>query len=165
MEETAAAAAQIESILLWGLVATVAMTTVMYGSQGLGYSRLSLPFLLGTCFSTNRRWATVLGFALYTLGGWAFALLYFLTFFHLGLATWWLGGLLGALHGLFLLVALLPVAPYVHPHMASEYDGSTDQRTLEPPGFLGLNYGHRTPVTTLVAQTLYGAVLGAAWVL
>ena len=156
-----AALSQIESILLWGLVATVAMTTVMYGSQGLGLSRLSLPFLLGTALTADRNWANVLGFTLYTLGGWLFAFLYFLAFFYLGAATWWLGGLLGVLHGLFLLVAVLPVAPYAHPRMASEYDGPTDTRQLEPPGFMGLNYGYRTPLVTLAAQSIYGVVLGA----
>ncbi len=43
--------------------------------------------------------------------------------------------------------------------MASEYDGATAVRQLEPPGFMGLNYGHRTPVTTLLGKAVY-AVLG-----
>ena len=34
------------SILLWGFVATIVLTTVMAGSQGLGYTRMSIPFLL-----------------------------------------------------------------------------------------------------------------------
>jgi hypothetical protein len=164
MEGTAIGAGQIESILLWGLVGTVAMTTIMYGSQGLGLSRLSLPFLVGTWFAGDRRKANVIGFTLYTLGGWAFAALYFAAFFHLGRATWWIGAIFGALHGLFLLVAALPLLPYAHPRMASEYDGPSETRVLEPPGFMGLNYGYGTPVTTLVAQTVYGAILGAAWV-
>jgi hypothetical protein len=160
-----AAALHWETILFWGLVGTAAMTTVMYGSQGLGFSRLSLPFLLGTCFSPNRRWATALGFTVYLLGGWAFAFLYFVAFFHIGRAGLWLGTLLGALHGLFLLVAMLPIAPYVHPRMASEYDGPDQSRTLEPPGFMGLNYGYRTPAVTLAAQAAYGAILGAFFTL
>jgi hypothetical protein len=40
---------QIETVLVWGLVATVVLTVVMYGSQALGFSRLSLPFLVGSC--------------------------------------------------------------------------------------------------------------------
>ena len=44
--------------------------------------------------------------------------------------------------------------------MASEYDRPTNTRVLEPPGFLGLNYGHRTPLTTLLGQIVYGATLG-----
>jgi hypothetical protein len=34
--------------------------------------------------------------------GWLFALLYFVLFVSLGLYTWWLGTLMGLLHGLFL---------------------------------------------------------------
>jgi hypothetical protein len=45
--------------------------------------------------------------------------------------------------------------------MASEYHGVTALRQLEPPGFMAVNYGYGTPLTTLLAQTVYGAVLGA----
>jgi hypothetical protein len=44
--------------------------------------------------------------------------------------------------------------------MASEYDGASAVRQLEPPGFTGLNYGYRTPLTTLLGQAVYGGVLG-----
>jgi hypothetical protein len=150
----------VASMLLWGLIATVAMTTILQGAQGLGLSRLSLPFLAGTLFTGNRRRAVVLGFVLYVIGGWLFALLYYWFFASLGAATWWLGAIAGLLHGLFLLVAALPLLPYVHPRMASEYDGPSDLRQLEPPGFMGFNYGYRTPATTLLAQAVYGATLG-----
>ncbi len=100
---------RLPDLLLWGLVATVAMTTVLQGSQGLGLSRLSLPFLAGTFLTGDRRRAVVLGYVLYTVGGWLFALLYFLLFASLGLHTWWFGALAGALHGLFLLLGALPL--------------------------------------------------------
>ena len=44
--------------------------------------------------------------------------------------------------------------------MASEYHGATVKRQLEPPGFMAMNYGYGTPATTLLAQVVYGAVLG-----
>ena len=125
-----------------------------------GLSRLSLPFLAGTFFTGDRRWAVIIGFAFYVVGGWLFAFLYFVLFASLGINTWWLGALFGLFHGLFLLAAALPVLPHIHPRMASEYDGATAIRQLEPPGFLGLNYGRRTPLTTLLGQAVYGAVLG-----
>jgi hypothetical protein len=148
------------SMMIWGLVATVAMTTILQGAQGLGLSRLSLPFLAGTFFTGDRRWAVIVGFVFYVIGGWLFAFLYFVLFASVGLYTWWFGGLAGLLHGLFLLSCGLPLLPHIHPRMASEYDGASAIRQLEPPGFMGLNYGHRTPLTTLAGQTLYGAVLG-----
>lgn len=151
---------QIESVVLWGLVGTVVMTIILQGSQGLGLSRLSLPFILGTFLSGQRSWAAVLGLLWYFLGGWFFAFFYYLIFLSLNYSSWWLGGLLGLLHALFLLIVMLPVLPYIHPRMATEYDGPVGLRRLEPPGFMGLNYGHRTPLTTLVGHTAYGLILG-----
>lgn len=148
------------SMMIWGLAATVAMTTVLQASQGLGLSRLSLPFLVGTCFSGDRRRAVVLGFAFYVIGGWIFAFLYFVLFASLGGPRWWLGMGVGMVHALFLLAAALPLLPYVHPRMASEYDGAAAIKQLEPPGFMGLNYGPRTPAVTIAGQALYGLVLG-----
>jgi hypothetical protein len=154
---------QLESVLLWGFATTAVMTTVLYGSQGLGLSRLSLPFLIGTCVTGNRDWAILLGFIIYTIGGWLFAFLYFMIFSQLGFATGWLGATIGLAHGLFLLTVVLPVLPHIHPRMASEYDGPTAIRRLEPPGFLGLNYGYRTPLTTLLGHASYGAILGVGY--
>jgi len=148
------------SLVLWGLIATVAMTTILSGSQGLGLSRLSLPFLVGTMFTANRSKATIFGFILYVIGGWLFALLYFALFASVDKASWWLGAALGFLHGLFLLLCALPLLSYMHPRLASEHDGPASGFRLEPPGFMGLNYGRATPLTTLLAQTVYGLTLG-----
>lgn len=150
-----------QSLVLWGLIATVAMASILEASQGLGLSRMSLPFLMGSAFSANRSTATVLGFVLYVIGGWLFAFLYFLFFTSIGIYTWWLGAIVGAIHGVFLLVSVIPLLPYVHPRMASEHHGVTARRQLEPPGFMAMNYGYQTPFATLLAQTVYGGVLGA----
>ena len=147
-------------MLLWGGIATAAMTGIMQGAQGLGLSRLSIHFMVGTIFSGNRRIATVIGVSLYVLGGWAFAFLYFLALASLNLLTWWAGGLLGLLHGAILLVAALPLFPFIHPRMASDFDAPVAKPLLEPPGFLALNYGGGTPVTMLLAQSAYGALIG-----
>lgn len=146
--------------LLWALLATVAMTAILGGSQGLGLSRLSLPFLIGTMFTDDRRKALLLGFVIYTVGGWLFALIYFAIFLSVNIFTWWFGMLVGILHGIILLTWALPLLPYIHPRLASEYNGVTSERQLEPPGFLALNYGRRTPVTTLIGQAVYGLTLG-----
>jgi len=147
-------------LILWGLIAIVAMTIILEGSQGLGFSRMSLPFLVGTFLTGQRRWAYVAGFAVYIIGGWLFALLYLLLFASVGIYTWWFGALAGLLHGIFLLVCALPLLPFIHPRMASEYHGATECRQLEPPGFMGLNYGYATPIVTLLGQLVYGLTLG-----
>ena len=64
------------------------------------------------------------------------------------------------MHGIFLLMAALPLLPFVRPRMASEYHGATTLRQLERPRFMAMNYSYRTPLTTLLGQTIFGATLG-----
>lgn len=158
-------AGDVQTVLVWGLIATIAMTTILHGSQLLGLSRLSLPFMFGTLFTGNRTRANILGYGLYILGGLLFAFVYFALFATLDYGSWWLGALVGAVHGLFLLAVFLPFLPYIHPRIATEYDGPTARRRLEPPGPLGLNYGRRTPLTTLAGQVVYGLLLGFGYTL
>jgi hypothetical protein len=149
------------SILLWGFVATIVLTTIMQGGQGLGLSRMSLPFMLGTMVTANRDRAGMAGFLVHLLFGWLFAFVYALAFESWQRANWWLGAGIGAVHGLAVLVALMPLLPGFHPRMASEQRGPEPTRMLEPPGFLGLHYGRRTPLLALIAHLAYGAILGA----
>lgn len=148
------------SVTLWGLVATLALTTLMQGAQGLGLSRMSVPFMLGTILTPNRNTAPVFGFALQFVLGWAMAIIYALVFESLRTTGWWLGGIVGLAHGGFIMIAVLPLLPGVHPRMASEHHGPEPTRALEPPGFLALNYGRRTPLITLASHVVYGVVLG-----
>jgi hypothetical protein len=158
---TAYGGAAFSNLLLWGLAATILMDIILESAQGLGFSRMSLPFLFGTFITGNRSRAMVAGFFLYLIGGWIFALLYFLMFQSVGIYAWWFGMALGAVHGVFLLGTMLPLMPYIHPRMASEYHGATARRQLEPPGFFATNYGYATPVWTMLAQVVYGGALGA----
>ncbi len=148
------------SILLWGLFATGVLTLLMALEQGFGWTRMSFPFMIGSTLSTRRSWAMTLGFALHVGFGLAFAFLYALVFEDWQWATWWLGGLLGVFHGLFILAVVMPVLPDLHPRMASTHHGPTPTRQLEPPGIMALNYGRATPTLTLVAHVLYGILLG-----
>jgi hypothetical protein len=161
MSGTAGIVVHIDAILAWGLAATVLMTTILEGSQLFGLSRMSIPFLFGTFVFRDRRRALLWGYVFYVIGGWAFALLYALLFSTLGQTAWWIGGIVGLVHGCFLAGAFLPLLPYVHPRMATPFDGPNELRMLEPPGPFGLNYGWGTPIATIVAQTLFGIVLGA----
>jgi hypothetical protein len=149
------------SILLWGFLATLVLTGTLAASQGLGLSRMSLPFMLGTLVTPDRSRAMLVGFGMHFMNGWLFALIYALVFESLCRATWWLGAVGGLVHGLFVLLVLLPLLPEVHPRMATERQGPTPTRMLQPPGFLALHYGRRTPLATLIAHIAYGAILGA----
>lgn len=152
--------ANLPQVVLWGFIATAVMTTILEASQGLGLSRLSLPFLFGTFFTERRGRAHVVGYLVYALGGWVFAFVYVALFISIGRGTWWIGLLLGVGHAIVLLVGFLPVVPYLHPRMATYYDGPARSHRLEPPGFIGLNYGYSTPLAVFVALCAYGLVLG-----
>lgn len=147
--------------LLWGFVATVALTGLLAGSQSLRLTRMNLPYMLGTMVTAERDRAKVVGFGLHLLNGWIFATVYVAAFESWRRATWWLGAGIGLVHALFVLVAGLPLMPGIHPRMASVTTGPTPTRHLEPPGFMALNYGTRTPLSVIVAHLAYGAILGA----
>jgi hypothetical protein len=44
--------------------------------------------------------------------------------------------------------------------MGTPLSAADSQPLLEPPGFLMLNYGRRTPFVTLIAHIAYGAIVG-----
>ena len=151
----------IPGVLLAGFAATIVLTTTMAAGQGLGFTRMSIPFLVGTIFTTSRDRAMVVGFLAHSFNGLVFALIYAWMFETLDNATWWLGAGIGLVHALFVLTVGMAILPGLHPHMVSEYFGPTPNRLLQPPGFLALHYGRRTPIVTIVAHVLYGAIVGA----
>jgi uncharacterized membrane protein YagU involved in acid resistance len=150
----------IGSIVLWGFVATVALTTLLAVSHGLGLTRMSIPFLLGTILTPNRDRALVVGAAFHLVNGWLFAFLYAAMLEAMNMTSGWLGGAIGLIHGLFVLAVGMPILPGIHPRMVSEYYGPTPNRRLQPPGFMALNYGHQTPIVTVVGHVVYGAIIG-----
>ena len=149
------------SWLLWGFIATLLLTTISAAAQGLGLTRMNLPYMLGTMVTANRDRARLYGFFVHLLSGWAFSLGYVFIFQALGVAGWWRGAIIGLLHGAFVLVVAVSLLPGLHPRMASEQSGPTAQRMLEPPGFLALNYGLPTPLALLLSHAVFGAILGA----
>jgi uncharacterized membrane protein YagU involved in acid resistance len=149
------------SWLLWGFVSTVVLTALMSGSQGLGLTRMSLPYLLGTMFTPSRDRAKLVGILVHFVNGWMFSLVYIAAFHAWGASSWWLGALIGLVHASFVLAAGMPMLPGLHPRMANEQYGPTVVRQLEPPGFLALHYGVRTPVSVLLAHAVFGMILGA----
>jgi hypothetical protein len=148
------------SWLLWGFVATVVLTTLMSGSQGLRLTRISLPYMLGTFLTPNRDRAKLWGFGFHVINGWIFSLIYVLAFHSWGAASWWRGAAIGFVHASFVLTAGMRLLPSLHPRMASEQHGPTVMRQLEPPGFLALNYGFQTPISLVIAHVVFGMLLG-----
>lgn len=145
---------------VFGLLATALLTGLMIAAQLSGLSRLDLPLILGTVVTPDPDRARAAGSLIHLLVGQSFALGYAATFALLGQATWWLGGLLGVLHGAVALTVLVPMLVGVHPRMASERAGPASTSVLEPPGLLALNYGTQTPLVTFAAHLAYGMSLG-----
>ena len=145
---------------LFGLLATTILTALMIAAQLGGLSRLDLPLILGTTVTPDPDRARVAGFFIHLSVGQVFALGYAASFVLLGRATWWIGGLLGLLHGAIALGALVPLLVGVHPRMASNRAGPASTGVLEPPGLLGLNYGPQTPLVVMTAHLAYGIALG-----
>jgi uncharacterized membrane protein YagU involved in acid resistance len=153
------------SWLLWGFVGTVVLTSIMAGSQGLRLTRMNVPYMVGTIFTPSRDRAKIIGFMVHLVNGWLFSLLYVAAFHAWEQATWWQGGAIGAVHAAFVLTAGMRLMPGMHPRMASEQQGPTVMRQLEPPGFLALNYGYQTPLSVFVAHLAFGIILGAFYTL
>jgi hypothetical protein len=147
--------------IFWGFIASLAMVTSESIIQGLGFTRLNLPLILGSAITPNRDRARALGIALHIVMGWLFSLFYVIAMNFVGGPTWYHGAAIGLCHALVICVVGWQALPGIHPRMASETHGPTATRMLEPPGFMGVNYGLTTPVAVFVTHAIFGAILGA----
>lgn len=152
-----------ESWCLSGLVATLALSTSLALTQGLGLTRMNIHFMLGTIVTADRDKARLYGFIIHLANGWLVSLLYVFIFEARHMANWWFGLLLGLAHALFVLTVLTSLLPSLHPRMASERHGPSVQRQLEPPGFMALNYGYQTPIAVFLSHAVFGAILGSLY--
>ena len=157
--------------LAGGVIGTVVLTTSLRAAQEIGWTRMDLPLLLGTIFSSSRSRARAVGYLLHFVNGWIFALVYYAVFRVVGHAGWLFGLGLGFVHALFAGGALInTLLPAVHPRMGTPWSDAEETPLLEPPGFLLENYGSRTALGNLIGHLLYGAVVGGfaahltAWV-
>ena len=66
-----------ESWLLSGFLATLALSTLLSLSQGIGLTRMNIPYLLGTMLTPDRQKAKLYGFVIHILNGWLFSELVF----------------------------------------------------------------------------------------
>ena len=147
--------------LVGGFLGTVVLTTILRGASELGWTRMDLPFLLGTAVTPDRIRAKLAGYAMHFLFGLLFSLGYWLVFATAGRDGIVIGALIGLVHGLFAGTALVSILlPAVHPRMGTGFDAAGSAPLLEPPGFMLMNYGRRTPAATIVSHVVYGAIVG-----
>jgi hypothetical protein len=147
--------------LAGGFVGTIVLTTGLRLAQEAGLTRMDIPLLLGTMFTTDRGRANVIGYALHFLNGLIFSMAYAGVFFAVGRAGWIFGGVLGLVHAAFAGSALVNILlPAVHPHMGTPWSDAREAPILEPPGFMLRNYGKHTGIATVIAHVAYGAIIG-----
>jgi hypothetical protein len=147
--------------LAGGLLGTFVLTTVLRTASELGLTRVDLPFLLGTAVTSDRARAKAIGYVAHFGFGLVFSLAYAVFFLVVDASGWLLGALLGLAHGLFAGTALVNVLlPVVHPRMGKPWTDARSSPLIESPGFLMLNYGAGTPVVSMIAHILYGAIVG-----
>ena len=151
------------SWILSGLIATLALSTMLSVSQGLGLTRINIPFMLGAVLTEHREKARVYGFLAHLVNGWLFSILYVCLFQTRHMANWWFGLLIGLAHALVVLTVGMSLLPNMHPRMASERHGPVAHRRLEPLGFVALNYGYQTPLSVFLSHAAFGAILGALY--
>ena len=106
------------------------------GGLGPGLPRLSLPFLAGTFFTGDRRRAVTASRSTLSVAGCSRSSISCCShaFSTPGRSARSSDSCAGC-------SCSRPawLLPYIHPRMASEYDGATATRQLEPPGLMGLN--------------------------
>ena len=147
--------------IVGGFLGTVVLTTILRGASELGWTRMDLPFLLGTALSPDRVRAKVVGYALHFVFGLLFALIYYAVFAVVDRGGVAFGALLGSVHALFAGTALVSILlPAVHPRMGTGFDAAGSAPLLEPPGFMMINYGRQTPLATILSHVVYGAIVG-----
>jgi len=151
------------SWILSGFIATLALSTLLVVSQRLRLTRMNIPYLLGTIITPERERARLYGFFAHVLNGWIFSFFYIYVFEARQMVNWWFGLLIGLVHALIVLTVGMMLLPSIHPRMATESKGPTARRQLEPPGFMALNYGYRTPISIFIAHAAFGAILGSLY--
>lgn len=149
------------SVCSAGFLATALLTSVIGVASVLGWTRIDIPFILGTVLTSDRIRAKWIGWIAHFVLGLCFAFLYASMLSALSGNGIVLGVLFGLTHAVLVGTVLLNVAlPPIHPRMGTELSAADSSPLLEPPGFMLLNYGRNTPVVTVLAHVLYGATLG-----
>jgi hypothetical protein len=152
--------------LAGGVIGTVVLTTILRAAGEVGLTRVDLPFLLGTAVTADRSRAKAIGYLAHFGFGLLFSFAYALVFLAIDRTGWLVGAVLGLVHGLFAGTALVNVLlPTVHPRMGKTWTDAGSSPFVEPPGFMMRNYGAGTPIVSVIAHVVYGAIVGgfAGW--
>lgn len=154
--------------LLSGLVGTLVMTAMMTMSKAAGMSDMPpMPLVMGSMVDGDRRRALAMGTLAHyvVMGTVVFGLVYAALFTAFDNDAWWIGAVVGAVHGVLVGAIFMPMMPSMHPRMAAVGEvGSTvdtDERgevVIRSPGFFGKDWGGMTPAGLVMGHAVYGLV-------
>lgn len=148
--------------VLAGVLGALAMLVVIYGGKMMGMMSMDLLRTLGTMVSPKADSSTVYGIGLmmHVMMGAAFGLV------HAGLlqafdpstngAATGLGVVLGALHGMIVVVAMPMMLTMAHPLVRAG--------EAPAPGIVMTGFGKMTPMGIVMAHVVFGLVAGAVYV-
>lgn len=144
-----------------GLVGGIAFLLVVYMGRSSGMTRMDFLYILGTMMTPGlkRPAAYVMGFMMHMAAAAGFgllhaALLHAIEVETVGAAAGW-DLLIGAAHGLVVLVAMPMMLMAMHPLV--------QQGRLEQPGPAMTGFGPMTPVGSLMAHAAFGVVTGTLY--
>ena len=144
------------SAILAGVVATAAMTVLMYLGKAMGMS-MDMPRMLGLMIVDPGSAAVgTVGLVAHVMMGIVFAIIYVLLFTLFGIAPSWLSGaIFGAVHGVLAGLAF-GMMPALHPRMGNG-------EVLPAPGVFGHNLGAMVPLAIIVLHIIFGAFVGGVY--
>lgn len=159
--------------MIAGFVGTLVMTAMMVMSSKTPLNNApKMTLVQGSMVTDDPSKANAIGFVTHVLimGTVVFGLSYAALFTLFGSAAWWLGALIGAVHGI-IAGAVLPMMGRNHPKMqpASAFSGdATVERSggmlrIMRPGPFGNNWGTATPVGFVIGHAVFGLVLALTY--
>jgi hypothetical protein len=161
-----------------GVLGGATMSALIAMMRAAGKTGMNIELIEGTMLTGKKQAATGLGLTMHlvVLSGLVIGSLYAWVFTLIDpppTSLWWIGGLLGVVHGVLGGMAMAMV-PTMHPRMVREpalaggpavdpVASEEPRLQLRPPGLFGRNYGAMTPVGIIVTHVAYGLVVGLVY--
>lgn len=158
--------------LVAGSIGAVAMTAMMQMSKAMGMTKMpGMDLVQGAMVTDDPQKAKVIGkfTHLIVMGTVVFGLTYAALFTAFDSTTWWVGALIGGVHGVVSGV-FMTMMGNTHPRMesAAAFTGEAvevrgGQLRIAEPGFFAKNWGGATPMGIVVGHVIYGLVVALVY--
>lgn len=150
-----------------GFAGGAVMSLMMGMAKAAGMTEMDMALIEGAMFTGDPDKAKAIGMFVHLVMMSAIVVgsIYALLFAAFGVASgnaWWVGALIGVVHGIVAGVGFAMI-PAMHPRMGTSPQPATSGVHLPPPGVFGKNMGAMTPAGVLMAHVLYGLVVGLVY--